>query len=126
MEVADELVVINKGVVEQVGPPDQVYDEPANPFVMTFIGPVTRLDGRLVRPHDFQLAKHPEAGAAPATVVRVVRLGFEVRVDVRTQEEDVWVQVTRAEAEELGVEAGSRVFVRTPPGAGIAAMAASG
>jgi sulfate transport system ATP-binding protein len=126
MEVADELVVINKGVVEQVGPPDQVYDEPANPFVMTFIGPVTRLDGRLVRPHDLQLAKHPEAGAAPATVVRVVRLGFEVRVDVRTQEEDVWVQVTRAEAEELGVEAGSRVFVRTPPGAGIAAMAASG
>jgi sulfate transport system ATP-binding protein len=126
MEVADELVVINKGVVEQVGPPDQVYDEPANPFVMTFIGPVTRLDGKLVRPHDLQLAKHPEAGAAPATVVRVVRLGFEVRVDVRTQEEDVWVQVTRAEADELGVEAGSRVFVRTPPGAGIAAMAASG
>jgi sulfate transport system ATP-binding protein len=126
MEVADELVVINKGVVEQVGPPDQVYDEPANPFVMTFIGPVTRLDGRLVRPHDLQLAKHPEAGAAPATVVRVVRLGFEVRVDVRTQEEDVWVQVTRAEADELGIEAGSRVFVRTPPDAGIAAMAASG
>jgi sulfate transport system ATP-binding protein len=126
MEVADELVVINRGVVEQVGPPDQVYDRPANPFVMTFIGPVTRLRGRLVRPHDLQLSTHPEAGAAPATVVRVVRLGFEVRVDVRTHDEDVWVQLTRADADELGVEAGSRVFVRTPPEGGLAAVAAGG
>jgi len=126
MEVADELVVINRGRVEQVGPPGQVYDEPANPFVMTFIGPVTRLGGRLVRPHDLELIAHPEAGAAPATVVRVVRLGFEVRVDVRTHDEDLWVQVTRAEADELGVEAGSRVFVRVPPDGGLAAVAAGG
>lgn len=126
MEVADELVVINRGVVEQVGPPDQVYDEPANPFVMGFIGPVTRLGGRLVRPHDLELAAHPEAGAAPATVVRVVRLGFEVRVDVRTQDEEVRVQLTRAEADALGIEVGARVFVRTPPETGLAAMAASG
>jgi len=124
MEVADEIVVINRGVVEQVGTPDQVYDEPANQFVMSFIGPVTRLSGRLVRPHDLELVTHPEAGAAPATVVRVVRLGFDVRVDVRTAEEDVWVQLTRTEAEKLGIEAGGRVFVRTPPGAGLAAMAA--
>ncbi|HYW26592.1 MAG TPA: TOBE-like domain-containing protein [Terriglobales bacterium] len=123
MEVADELVVINRGVVEQVGPPDHVYDEPANPFVMTFIGPVTRFGGRLVRPHDLELVRHPEAGAAPATVIRVVRLGFEVRVDVRTHDEDVWVQLTRAEADELGVEAGARVFVRTPPEGGLAAVA---
>ena len=126
MEVADELVVINRGAVEQVGPPDQVYDEPANPFVMSFIGPVTRLGGRLVRPHDLELATHPEAGASPATVLRVVRLGFEVRVDVRAAGEDVWVQLTRGEADELGVEPGSRVFVRTVPGAGMPALAASG
>jgi len=123
MEVADELVVINRGVVEQVGPPDHVYDRPANPFVMSFIGPVTRLGGRLVRPHDLELTTHPEAGAVPATVVRVTRLGFEVRVDVRAGDEDVWVQVTRAEAESLGVEAGGRVFVRNPPDGGLAAVA---
>jgi sulfate transport system ATP-binding protein len=126
MEVADELVVINKGAVEQVGPPGRVYDEPANPFVMGFIGPVTRLGGRLVRPHDLELATHPEAGATPATVVRVVRLGFEVRVDVRTADEDVWVQLTRAEADELAVEAGGRVFVRLPADGGLTAIAASG
>jgi sulfate/thiosulfate transport system ATP-binding protein len=126
MEVADRIVVINQGAVEQVGTPDQLYDEPANPFVMGFIGPVTHLDGRLVRPHDLRLDTHPEVGAVPATVVRVARLGFEVRVDVRAREEDVWVQLTRGEADELGVEVGSRVFVHTPAGAGLSVVAASG
>jgi sulfate transport system ATP-binding protein len=127
MEVADEIVVINRGVVEQVGSPDEVYDEPANPFVMGFIGPVTRLEGRLVRPHDLELVHHPESGAIPVTVARVVRLGFEVRVDVRTAGGDeVWVQVTRSEADELGVAPGKRVFVRGPSGTGLTAVAAGG
>ena len=126
MEVADEIVVINQGVIEQAGTPDQLYDEPANPFVMTFIGPVTRLGGRLVRPHDLDLSKRPEAGATPATVVRTVRLGFEVRVDVRTGDEDVWVQLTRGEADHLDVEAGDRVFVRAPADVGTPAVAVGG
>ncbi|HSR24898.1 MAG TPA: sulfate ABC transporter ATP-binding protein [Candidatus Eisenbacteria bacterium] len=119
MEVADEIVVINRGVVEQVGTPEQVYDEPASEFVMSFIGPVTRLGGRLLRPHDLVLGTHPEAGATPGIVVRVVRLGFEVRVDVSTAGGEVWVQLTRGEAEELDVEVGRRVFVRTPPDVGL-------
>src|SRR6185295_11888368 len=52
MEVADEIVVINNGAVEQIGTPDQLYDEPVNDFVMNFLGPVTRLGGVAVRPHD--------------------------------------------------------------------------
>ena len=119
MEVADEIVVINRGVVEQVGTPEQVYDEPASEFVMSFIGPVTRLGGRLLRPHDLVLGTHPEAGATPGIVVRVVRLGFEVRVDVSTAGGEVRVQLTRGDAEELDVQAGRRVFVRTPPDAGL-------
>src|SRR3546814_12596869 len=55
LEVADEIVVINDGRIAQVGPPDQLYDEPANDSVMRFLGPVTELDGRLVRPHDLEL-----------------------------------------------------------------------
>jgi sulfate transport system ATP-binding protein len=126
MEVADEIVVINRGEVEQVGTPDQLYDEPANPFVMTFVGPATRLGGMLVRPHDLRLGTHPEVGAVPGTVVRVARLGFEVRVDVRARDEDVWVQLTRGEADELGVDVGARVFVQALPGAGLSVVAASG
>jgi sulfate transport system ATP-binding protein len=124
MEVADGIVVVNRGVVEQVGTPDQLYDEPANSFVMTFIGPTTRLAGRLVRPHDLRLTRHPEAGTVPASVVRVVRLGFEIRVDVRAADEDVSVQLTRSEAETLDIEAGDRVFVGIPAGAGISLVAA--
>ena len=123
MEVADEIVVINRGAVEQVGTPDQLYDEPATDFVMTFLGPVTRLAGRVVRPHDLELSPRPVPGATGATVARVVRLGFEVRVDVRTADEDVWVQLTRGEAEKLGIEVGSRVFVQAPPDAGLPAAA---
>ncbi len=123
MEVADEIVVINRGAVEQVGTPDQLYDEPATDFVMTFLGPVTRLAGRVVRPHDLELSPRPVPGATGATVARVVRLGFEVRVDVRTADEDVWVQLTRGEAEKLGIEVGSRVFVQAPPDVGLPAAA---
>ena len=116
MEVADEIVVINKGAVEQVGTPDQLYDEPANDFVMTFLGPVTRLGGRLVRPHDLELFVRPEPLAIEARVVRIVRLGFEVRVDVRAGDEDVWIQITRGDTDKLDVKVGSRVFVRAAPG----------
>ena len=127
MEVADEIVVINRGAVEQVGTPDQLYDEPANDFVMSFIGPVTRLGGQLVRPHDLELSRLPEPGAVQAAVVRVVRIGFEVRVDVRTADaEDVSVQVTRTDAAELGLDAGDRVFVWASVGAQTEPVAASG
>ena len=112
MEVADEIVVINNGVVEQIGTPDQLYDEPVNDFVMNFLGPVTKLGGAAVRPHDIEILKHHEPASIPATVVRLVRLGFEVRVDAVADGEDVWVQVSRGEADRLGLTSGSEVFLR--------------
>src|SRR6187397_2986932 len=60
LEVADEIVVINEGRVEQVGSPDELYDAPANDFVMSFLGPVTSLNGHLVRPHDIDVHTTPE------------------------------------------------------------------
>src|SRR3954466_6359666 len=67
LEVADEIVVINEGRVEQVGSPDTLYDEPANDFVMSFLGPTTELNGKLVRPHDIEIALSPDlAGSAAA------------------------------------------------------------
>jgi sulfate transport system ATP-binding protein len=115
MEVADEIVVINDGRVEQIGSPSDLYDRPANAFVMSFLGPVTRLRGELVRPHDLEVFTAPEHDTITATVERVVSLGFEVRLDARAGDEDVWVQLTRGEAEKLAVHAGGTVHLRVAP-----------
>jgi sulfate transport system ATP-binding protein len=124
MEVADEIVVINNGSIEQIGTPDQLYDEPVNDFVMNFLGPVTRLGGVAVRPHDIEILMYPESAAVPATVARLVRLGFEVRVDAIADDgQDVWIQITRGEADRLGLEPGAEIFLR--PVADRAAMLAS-
>ncbi|MBI2710885.1 MAG: TOBE-like domain-containing protein [Actinobacteria bacterium] len=111
MEVADEIVVINEGRVEQVGAPDDLYERPANEFVMGFLGPVTRLDGRLVRPHDVEVLEAPAAGAVGARVARVVRLGFEVRLDAVVGGEEVWVQLTRGQARSLDLSPGAPVWL---------------
>ncbi len=113
MEVADEIVVINEGRVEQIGSPGDLYDRPANEFVMTFLGPVTRLAGGLVRPHDVELSTSPESGAVAGGVARVLRLGFEVRVDVDTPDGRTWVQLTRGEAARLALAEGDTVFLAT-------------
>jgi sulfate/thiosulfate transport system ATP-binding protein len=117
MEVADEIVVINDGVVEQVGTPDQLYDHPANEFVMGFLGPVTTLAGRLVRPHDIEVTGAAEDGAVPAVVTRLVRLGFEVRVDALAVDGPVWLQLTRGHVDRLGLAVGSEIHLRPTSGA---------
>jgi len=112
MEVADSIVVMADGVVRQVGTPDELYDRPASDFVMSFLGPVTTLRGRLVRPHDLVLSAEPADGAVAAVVERVVRLGFEVRVDATVDGEPIWAQVTRYRAQLLALRPGDTVFVR--------------
>jgi sulfate transport system ATP-binding protein len=111
MEVADEIVVINQGRVEQVGSPDELYDQPVTDFVMGFLGPVTRLGDRMVRPHDLELSAGPGAGSVRATLVRLVRLGFEVRADVKVGDDEVWVQLTRGDATTLDAKPGDTVYV---------------
>jgi sulfate transport system ATP-binding protein len=115
MEVADEIVVINNGAVEQIGKPDQLYDQPGNDFVMNFLGPVTTLEGVAVRPHDIEILTRDAPTAVPATVTRLVRLGFEVRVDTVVDGADVWVQISRAEADRLDLAPGRQVFLRAIP-----------
>jgi sulfate transport system ATP-binding protein len=112
MEVADSIVVMAGGKVEQIGTPDELYDSPANDFVMSFLGPVTTLGGELVRPHDLELFTEPRTGTAPARVERVTRLGFEVRVDLDVTGHEVWAQVTRGTAEQLEITEGSTLHVR--------------
>jgi sulfate transport system ATP-binding protein len=112
LEVADEIVVINEGRIEQIGTPDELYDKPANDFVMSFLGPVTRLDGHLIRPHDIELRQSGDRlGSVSGVVTRVVRVGFEVRVSVETSTDpDVLVVLTRAEARGAAVGVGDSVW----------------
>jgi sulfate transport system ATP-binding protein len=113
MEVAGQIVVLNGGRVEQVGSPRELYDEPANEFVMSFVGPVNRVGDTFVRPHDVEVRLEPEDGSTEAMVERVVHLGFEVRVElVRDDGQHLLVQLTQEEAEQLELERGQIVYVR--------------
>ena len=116
MEVTDRIAVMNGGRIEQVGAPREIYDSPANEFVMGFVGPVSRLHGRLVRPHDVRISLHPEDGATEAMITRVIHLGFEVRIELRLHGgETARAQLTRSQTEQLELLAGDIVYVRASP-----------
>jgi sulfate transport system ATP-binding protein len=119
MEVADEIVVINEGRVEQIGTPDQLYDEPANDFVMGFLGQVTRLADLQLRPHDIEVSVTPGlAGAVPGRVTRMLRVGFEVRLTVTSEDgSDVHVVLTRTHARSLALDEGAQVWLTPATGA---------
>jgi sulfate transport system ATP-binding protein len=114
MEIADQIIVITGGRVEQAGTPDELYDQPVNDFVMGFLGPITRLAGTLVRPHDIRVATSPEPGTERAIIERLVSLGFETRVAARPVAgggEPVTIQLTRNQIHDLGLEVGSTVYL---------------
>jgi sulfate transport system ATP-binding protein len=123
LEVADEIVVINESRVEQIGSPDDLYDAPANDFVMGFLGPVTHLHGQLVRPHDIEVLRQDDRlGAVPGRVARLLRVGFDVRLSVRPDDvagngtadgggRDISVVLTRSHARELNLAVGARVWL---------------
>jgi sulfate transport system ATP-binding protein len=114
LELADSIAVMNAGKVEQVASPRSLYDEPANEFVMSFVGPVNRLDGTWVRPHDVELRHEPNGSTREALVRRIVRLGFEARIDLeRDDGQRFHAQLTGDEADQLELREGDIVFVRT-------------
>lgn len=116
MEIAEQIVVINEGRIEQAGHPTELYDRPANAFVMGFLGPVSQLGGTYVRPHDIELLADREDDAVEAMVERVARMGFEVRVVLHPADgEPVDVQITRGHADELEVEPGQVLWLRADP-----------
>jgi sulfate/thiosulfate transport system ATP-binding protein len=121
LEVADRIVVINQGRIEQIGPPHELYDHPSSEFVMSFLGPVTTLDGHLVRPHDLEIETHPFGDAYPGRIERFNRVGFEVRLDVQLIEDEaappVLVTLTRADATAKGLETGMPVWLTPVAGA---------
>jgi len=113
MEVAEQIVVMNNGRVEQTGAPRELYEHPRSEFVMSFVGAVNRLGSLFVRPHDVEILQQPEPGADEAMIEHLVHLGFEVRVELVLGNGDgLWAQITQAEAEQLELEKGQIVYVR--------------
>jgi sulfate/thiosulfate transport system ATP-binding protein len=113
MDVADDVVVMNGGHIEQIAPPRELYDHPANEFVMSFVGPVNQLGDAFIRPHDVELLLEPNGPTQEAMVQRLVHLGFEVRVElVRDDGEVLSAQLTREQVEALELQPGQIVYVR--------------
>jgi sulfate/thiosulfate transport system ATP-binding protein len=113
MDVAGQLVVMNEGRVEQSGTADELYEQPATEFVMSFVGEVNRLGESYVRPHDMSVALDRDEGAEEAMVQRIVALGFEIRVEfVLGDGTEVWAQLTRAELQKLELREGQIVYLR--------------
>jgi sulfate/thiosulfate transport system ATP-binding protein len=114
MTVSDHIAVMDHGRIEQVGGPRELYDRPANRFVMGFLGPVSQVGEQLVRPHDISISLSPEDGGRQAAVTRIVHLGFEVRVELQLDGDGVVsAQITRHDAEQLELVEGGVVWVRT-------------
>ena len=129
MEVSDEIVVMNKGKVEQVGTPAEIYDHPASAFVMSFIGPVNVLpsSSRLFQNNGFDSA-HPEMFLRPqdvlietssngstvaARVSRLIHLGWEVQAELTLDDgQVVTAHLTRDRFDELKLEPQQRVYVK--------------
>jgi sulfate transport system ATP-binding protein len=110
MEVADRVVILNHGRIEQAGEPSAVYDNPVNHFVRSFLGPTTPFNGVAVRPHDLTFVDSTEGVAG--VVADVIRLGFEVRVVVAFGDGPTsWVQLTHEEAQRRSVTLGQPVTV---------------
>lgn len=129
MEVSDEIVVMNKGCVEQVGTPAEIYDHPASAFVMSFIGPVNVLPSTsrifqdngfdsahpevFLRPHDVMVETSPNGTTVPARVNRLIHLGWEIQAELMLDDgQVVTAHLTRERFNELNLEPEQRVYVK--------------
>lgn len=133
LEVADRVVVMNQGRIEQMGSPDEVYSNPASPFVYQFLGNVNVFHSRLhgawaevareapvdaeeavafVRPHDIDIETTPTAGGLAAQVAHIQAIGPLVRVELSHESETVEVELTRERQQVLGLETGQRVWLK--------------
>jgi sulfate transport system ATP-binding protein len=123
LEVADRVVVMNEGRVEQIGTPAEVYDRPASPFVQSFVGDVNLFHGRLVRPHDVVLSRtNAGNGAIPVTVRHIRPSGAVVRLELDRVDEPqtIEAEVARERFLELALHEGDRAYVSAPSGPALA------
>ncbi|MEP7058683.1 MAG: sulfate ABC transporter ATP-binding protein [Caldimonas sp.] len=137
MEVADRVVIMNHGRIEQDGTPDEVYDHPKTPFVLQFLGDVNLFHGRFghapggvvddgdeasevsyVRPHELQIVAAPQDGTIAVTLSQVLTLGAQARIEFRRLDDGSYIDVEMprsefaAVRERLGLGAGAQVHLK--------------
>jgi sulfate transport system ATP-binding protein len=142
LEVADRIVVMNQGQIEQIGTPDEVYESPATPFVYQFLGDVNLFHGRVnagwarvggfqvkipdhqgtrnadaiayIRPHDLDISRQSEESAMAAVITQIRSVGPVIRLSLQVEgnNELVEVELGRAHSQELALQEGERVFVK--------------
>ena len=105
MEVADRVVVMNKGRIEQDGPPDEVYDHPASSFVLQFLGDVNRFgpadaaDTYFVRPHDFEVLGAPSGDSSAVTLSQALTVGPNTRLEFKRETDGTYIEVEMPRAD---------------------------
>ncbi|MES3013994.1 MAG: sulfate ABC transporter ATP-binding protein [Pseudomonadota bacterium] len=133
MEVADRVVVMNQGRIEQDGAPDEVYDHPATPFVLQFLGDVNLFHGRFghalggttqaeevsyVRPHELEIVAEAQEGALAVTLSQALTVGPQTRIEFKRLDDGSFVDVemTRSDytalRDRLGLRNGSQVHLK--------------
>ncbi len=141
LEVADKIVVMNKGVIEQQGTPEEVYHKPANKFVLNFLGNVNLFHARLedgkayvgnsllelpnmdttsktasvfVRPHQFEITRQPKDGSSFKAVIHYINpAGSVVKIDLKAEEQgnDITAEISQDEYKALKLKKNDKVYV---------------
>ena len=133
MEVADRIVVMNQGRIEQIGTPAEIYDQPATPFVMSFVGAVNVLPGNgplataasnsstqgqntggqlFIRPHDLDLHLSPQPDSVPATLRRITHMGREIQAELTLENgEQVIAQLPRERIDTSNLKTGDALHI---------------
>ncbi|NMF58295.1 sulfate/molybdate ABC transporter ATP-binding protein [Pseudanabaena yagii] len=131
MEVSDQIVVMNQGKIEQIGTPAEVYDNPATPFVMSFIGPVNVLpvkseqvskfqptheqNGKgdlYIRPRDILIELEATTTSVAARINRIINLGWEVQAELVLDDGQVLTaHLTRERFNELDLQPQQKVYI---------------
>lgn len=125
MEVADKIVVMNQGRIEQIGTPAEIYDQPASPFVMSFVGAVNVLPSHIalapnrdqrselfIRPHDLELHRQPQEGSVPAVLRRLTHLGRDIQAELTLASGEVVVaQLPRERIDYRELQAGDALHI---------------
>ena len=129
MEISDEIVVMSNGRVEQVGSSAEIYENPATPFVMSFIGAVNVLSpdstwkslhrdapthGEVfLRPHDIEIFTTHYDGSVAATVNHIIHLGWTIRIELTLENgHPITAHINREQYRDLGIETGQTVYLR--------------